>query len=457
MTEPAMRSLLLAIRRATAHLRIYGPTHEVTEAAFRDIADAADSLIGSAARMMITVLDRTLYVNRAPMAGISLEFNGMIGEMEARGVESITFEAPVQAADCGELARFLRGGSDRPGGSVVLNEDSWARVDLNDSPTEGLRHAYTDSLVALRSLGGAVKSGTGLELAHASRAVRSLLEQVVAQPEAALLLTTIKSHHEYTFYHSVNTAILAIALGRLVGLDHDDQFVLGVGALLHDIGKIGVSAAILEHPGRLRPEDWAEIKLHPQIGAEAILAAAGHGIEPAAVVAYEHHAGFDGGGYPTIPHHDHTAPDRHVAKSGASLHLFSRLVAVADTYDAVTTRRSYRRAETPNRAVHLLLKGAGRSHDPDAVHAFISMMGVHPPGSRLLLDDGRIAVAIQSTGDSAARPIAAVVVDADGNTLAQPVLIQLDPRRIVDQIPPLHQSIDPSYLIERLRGGIFAA
>ena len=60
MTEPAMRSLLLAIRRATAHLRIYGPTHEVTEAAFRDIADAADSLIGSAARMMITVLDRTL-------------------------------------------------------------------------------------------------------------------------------------------------------------------------------------------------------------------------------------------------------------------------------------------------------------------------------------------------------------------------------------------------------------
>jgi putative nucleotidyltransferase with HDIG domain len=439
------------------HRRIYGAEHELATTAFTDMAVAADTLIGASAKVMITLLDHTLYVDRTPMAGISLEFNGLITDLQNRGVESLIFETPVRPSDCGALAAFLGGAGDPPAGSIVLNEGSWARTDLEASPTEDLRHAYTTSLIALRSVGAAVQSGTGLELLHTTAAVRSLLEQVIAQPEAAFLLTTIKSHHEYTFYHSVNTAILAIALGRLIGLDREDQLVLGVGALLHDIGKIRVSASILQHPGRLRPGDWAEIKLHPRIGAEAIIAASGRGIEAAAVVALEHHAGFDGAGYPTIPdgHHDH---DGHTArKAGSSLHLFSRIVAVVDTYDAVTTRRSYRRAERPSTALHLLLSGAGRSHDPDCVQAFIGMMGVYPPGSRLLLDDGRIAVAIHSTGGSATHPTAAIVTDADGKPLAQPELIQIDPRRVVDQLSPGDHTIDPSALIERIQGGPFAA
>ncbi|HLE39734.1 MAG TPA: HD-GYP domain-containing protein [Acidimicrobiia bacterium] len=457
MTEPAIRSLLAAIRRAAAHHRIYGAGHELTQVAFTDVAAAADKLIGNSAKTMITLLDHTLYVDRAPMAGISLEFNGMIEDLQQRGIESIIFEAPVRPADCGALAAFLGRVGDPPTGSVVLNEDSWARTDLEDSPTEDLRHAYTTSLIALRSLGEAVQSGSGLELSHATSAVRSLLEQVMSQPEAAFLLTTIKSHHEYTFYHSVNTSILAIALGRFIGLDQEDQLVLGVGALLHDIGKIGVSASILQYPGRLRSEDWAEIKLHPQVGAEAIIAASERGMEAAAVVAFEHHAGFDGAGYPTIPVDRHADQGHTTGKSGASLHLFSRLVAVADTYDAVTTRRAYRRAESPSRALHLLLTGAGRSHDPDFVQAFIGMMGVYPPGSRLLLDDGRIAVAIRSTGESMTRPTAAIVADAQGNALAHPELVQIDPKRIVDQISPRDQNIDASPLIEQLEAGASAA
>jgi hypothetical protein len=118
MTEPAMRSLLLAIRRATAHLRIYGPTHEVTEAAFRDIADAADSLIGSAARMMITVLDRTLYVNaprwrESPRVQRDDRRDG--GKSRVDHVRG-----PVQTADCGELAGFSGSGRSSRGRSFSM-------------------------------------------------------------------------------------------------------------------------------------------------------------------------------------------------------------------------------------------------------------------------------------------------------------------------------------------------
>jgi HD-GYP domain-containing protein (c-di-GMP phosphodiesterase class II) len=457
MIDTAIRPLFTAIRRATTHRRIYGPDHELTATAFDEVATAANKLIGGSAKAMITLLDHTLYVDRTPMPGISLEFNGLIADLQGRGVESIVFETPVRSTDCGSLAAFLGGVGDPPTGSITLNVGSWARTDLDAPPTEDLRHAYTSSLTALRSAGAAVQTGSRFELTQATGAVRSLLQQVMAQPEAAFLLTTIKSHHEYTFYHSVNTSILAIGLGRLIGLDQEDQLVLGVGALLHDIGKIGVSASILQHPGRLRAEDWAEIKLHPRVGAEAIIAASGRGMEAAAVVSLEHHAGFDGAGYPTIPHDHHHPHDHGERKSGTSLHLFSRIVAVADTYDAVTTRRSYRRAERPSIALQLLLNGSGRSHDPDCVQAFIGMMGVYPPGSRFLLDDGRIAVAIRSTGGSATRPTAAIVAEANGKAPAQLEFIEIDPRHVVDQLSPGDQAFDPTSLIDQLQTGIVAA
>ena len=98
-------------------------------------------------------------------------------------------------------------------------------------------------------------------------------------------------------------------------------------------------------------EQWAEIKLHPQEGAAAILAAAAPGQEIAAVVAFEHHARFDRQGYPGMTY-------------SRPAHFFSRLVSTADTYDALTTRRSYRRAETPNRALRVLLQGGGTLYDP---------------------------------------------------------------------------------------------
>ena len=172
------------------------------------------------------------------------------------------------------------------------------------------------------------------------------------------------------------------------------------------------------------------------------------------MVAFEHHAGFDGAGYPTIPNPSHEGHHHGngEGKLGTDLHLFSRLAAVVDTYDAITTRRSYRRAESPNRALQALLNGAGRSHDPDAVQAFIGLMGVYPPGSRLLLNDGRIAVVIRSISGPADRPNAAALVGADGNPLERPELIQIDSGDIADQLSIDGQESDPAQLLDLLTG-----
>ena len=213
-------------------------------------------------------------------------------------------------------------------GTIRLNTSPFSVSDLQSGEQmSGLRTSYARSLDVLRGIGMAVGVSQEFDLSGASMVVEDLLEQTISQPGASMLLSTMKSHDEYTFYHSVNVCILSITLGRAIGLDEASLGTMALGALLHDIGKVRVDASILQYPGRLDPHQWAEIKLHPQEGAAAILAAADPGQEVAAVVALEHHARFDGAGYRGGERRDQ--------------HLFSRVVTAVDAYDALTTRRSY--------------------------------------------------------------------------------------------------------------------
>jgi len=442
MSETSVQALLTALKRSSAHFRLYGPGHHMTEEAHLAVATEADRLVGTAKRAVLSLIGDTIYLDGHPLAATSLSFNGMINNLKDREVESVAFEAPVDPDDCAELAALIsdQGDGPSPGSTVVLNDDERTHEDVPLSGTEDVRSAYTGSIEVLRSIGASMRQGTTIDLARSTSAVQGLLDQLVSQPGAAFLLTTMKSHHEYTFYHSVNTAIHSLALGRLAGLDEDDQLLLGMGALLHDIGKIGIGVEILGKPGGLNPSDWVEIKRHPQLGGEAILAAAKQGQEAAAIVAFEHHLRFDGMGYPATAR-------RHLSRP---LHFFSRLVAVTDTYDALTTRRSYRRAETPIRALSVLLNGAGTTYDPDFVYAFTRMLGLYPPGTLLRLRTGIIAMVTHPSDDPGTPPFGVIVADSDGATLIDPESVVLEKDDIVDQVSPTVVGIDPSLLLDQL-------
>ena len=267
-------------------------------------------------------------------------------------------------------------------------------------------------------------------------AVEGLFEQSMSQSSASLLLSTVKSHDEYTFYHSVNACILALAIGRMIGVDRHHLIPIGVGAVLHDIGKTAVSTSVLNYPGRLNDEQWKEITLHPQEGALAILAAGGPGHEISATVAFEHHARFDGNGYPGISRQRRP-------------HVYSRLVAVADTYDAITTRRSYRRAETPNHALNALLSGAGSGYDPDLVRTFIDLMGIYPPGSILETSSGALAVVVSKSSDPGGPLDSLLVRDPAGNDI-EPEPYALQPDDVTRQLLAQQVDIDPAALLENV-------
>jgi HD-GYP domain-containing protein (c-di-GMP phosphodiesterase class II) len=432
VNEGLVQDFLQAFRRVSRQIGLYPEDHPLTEEALQGAGIALASLAGVSSELVLALRDNAFYLDGVLLPHTSLEFNSLNQEMKQRDIRAVTFLLPVSPSDLFDLAAFVAGSSDDlpAEGSIRLNDNVAGDGGEDMSP---LRHSYAGSLHVLRSTSDSMAREGAFDLGSVMSSVESLVDASLSFSRAALLLSTVKSHDEYTFYHSVNTCILTLSLGKLIGLDADELVPIGVGALLHDIGKTTISTRILNHPGQLSPEYWQQVEAHPQEGAQAIFAAAGPGHEVAATVALEHHSRFDGGGYPHVN-------ERRIPQ------LFSSMVAVVDVYDALTTRRRYRRAETPNRALQTLLGEAGASHNPDMVRAFIQLMGIYPPGSILRRSVGDVVVVTGTNGEGT-RLEGVVAIDNSGGKI-EPEPVVIDTEDVVEQLLPDRCGIDPASLLE---------
>jgi putative nucleotidyltransferase with HDIG domain len=190
--------------------------------------------------------------------------------------------------------------------------------------------------------------------------VDTLTSAMRRESKLFLPLVPLKQTDQYTTVHSMNTSVLAIALGEFMHLSGPEVRVVGEAALLHDVGKVVVPPDILNKPGKLDDREWQEIVRHPVEGAR-ILLNSGQGLEVAAVAAYEHHLRWDGGGYPDL-------------KFKRPPHRVSQLVHLCDAYDAMRTKRPFQDPLPPDVIIDILLKGKGSNFDPDLVDLFVSMI-----------------------------------------------------------------------------------
>lgn len=173
------------------------------------------------------------------------------------------------------------------------------------------------------------------------------------------LARAIDAKSRWTAGHSERVTAMALRLGRTVGLSEADLSTLERGGLLHDVGKIGVPARILDAPGPLSRDEWTQVREHPTIGGrilEPIRAFA-----PALPIVLQHHERWDGLGYPS-------------GRAGAQIHPLARILAVADTYDAMASARPYRAALPEEVVLDEIRRGSGTQFEPRLVDAFLEMM-----------------------------------------------------------------------------------
>jgi HD-GYP domain-containing protein (c-di-GMP phosphodiesterase class II) len=179
------------------------------------------------------------------------------------------------------------------------------------------------------------------------------------------LYTALKARDAYTAQHSDRTTQLARALGKSCGLDGRQLDILTMGAALHDIGKIGVPDAVLLKPGPLTADEWTLMKQHPDLGAQIVSSIDDDGIQEVTAAVRHHHEGFDGSGYPD-------------GLAGENIPVLARVITLADSYDAMATRRPYRHPLEHSQILDILLGPACKQYDPWMLDKFLQMIASSP-------------------------------------------------------------------------------
>ncbi|MFZ5351742.1 MAG: HD-GYP domain-containing protein [Bacillota bacterium] len=262
-----------------------------------------------------------------------------------------------------------------------------------------------EARIAVKHAMDSMKMRNSLNIKQARNVVGKIVDELMNVPDAMVNLQDLKTTDNYTFNHSANVCVLSVITGISMGYDKERLRQLGLGALLHDIGKVKIPQEILNKPASLTPEEFEEIKKHSSYGYE-ILKRSMDLSTYASYVALTHHERYNGSGYP-------------LGLRGEEIHEFSRIVAVADVYDALTSDRVYKKRSNINDAIEYLIGMGYHQFDYGIVRNFIEHIAIYPSGVCVKLNTGEIAIVVDVNKKYPNRPIVRIFKDRDGNEIKE--------------------------------------
>lgn len=252
------------------------------------------------------------------------------------------------------------------------------------------RELYDDAKTVVKNQFAEVKQGGKVDGQAAESSVTDMISSIFQNRDAYLSLSRLKSFDEYTFHHSVNVAVLSLNLAVTLGILERELLRLGIGAILHDMGKVLIPDGLVQKRGPLDPKEFEVVKTHSLHGAKLLLDARGVPVDCAAV-PLSHHERYDGSGYP-----------RHV--SGPGVGKFGLITAIADVYDAMTSDRPYQKGMPPTLALKKIYEWSGTHFHPLYVQRFIQCVGIYPVGTVVRLDTPQLGVVLRQNRGNLLRP-----------------------------------------------------
>jgi HD-GYP domain-containing protein (c-di-GMP phosphodiesterase class II) len=434
------RALLVSIHGAQRALKLYPVENAAVQRALDELQSVATAVCAREGSIEIRLASDFIFVNQTRLR-LGLDnfaaFSGFVSLMKSCGVGLLRIDEGVTrqewqaflsilaalptAADPEERLELLtqrmqqadvvrlavgpasEGGASGGGdGGGVGGEEGIARA----------KRTYAHGVAVARDVVQGVRMGRMPSTRRLKRAIQVIVDQVMDNELSITGLTTLREYDEYTFTHSVNVCIFAVALGKRLGLDRLQLYDLGLAALLHDIGKARLDSAILNKVSSLNDDEWRAMQTHPWLGTLTLFKMREGEELPyrAILAAHEHHMKVDLSGYPRT-----VRPRR--------LGLFTRLVSVADGYDAATTRRVYQNVPWEADAVlKEMWFNPGRGYDPTLVKALINLLGIYPVGTCVILDTFEVAIVAGPSPDpdQLHRPIVRIAVEESGARVPPP-------------------------------------
>ena len=415
-------------------------THEVSNQAFqrqlRDFMELLHRMIDEEGREEVALVSVADYFylngNRIKAQATLLSvYHSMMNEFERRALGGIRFLHGVNEAELERFFQLFLGAEDTalaerlpeavreasiqhvvPVPAVELDaEDIAEPIDQKDPQSERGRakRVFWRAVLGTRRIVLRARQNGRPDLRQAKRLVQPVVDSIMRHEYSVVGLTAIKDHDEYTYAHCVNVSILSVGMGQVLGLPRQVLADLGVAALLHDIGKISIPGDVLRKPAALSAEEWLMMRRHPIEGVKMMCRMPG--VTQLTLdtmrVCLEHHMNFDRTGYPEV--------EREWGQA-----TLSRIVAVADVFDAMTAHRAYhRRPYSAFEGLQHLLGPTRVNFDPAVLWALVRTVGLYPAGSVLHVDSGHVVLSMSPNPADVRRPNCRVLVHPDGAAAAE--------------------------------------
>jgi putative nucleotidyltransferase with HDIG domain len=445
--------LLIRFHIVTKNARLYETNNTLFQEQVQSLCDSLDVFLKEGQEASFEVRHSALFFNgtrlKFVMATYAI-FKYILEEFRVRDIGALTFKPGLTPKDLGLfIAAFGKKekSEEPPFEKLAADLDAAGVQNIGLQkvlPAETFASLHRDtarvfflSIVHLKEAFERDRKNEKLTLNTTRRLMQSIFNHLVDNESFLLGLTNLKNFDEYTLNHSVNVCVLALALGRRLGLNHGELVDLGLAAFFHDLGKLDTPLDILNKPAELNDEERDIIERHTHQGAEKLLHLREFNRLPlrAIHVALEHHIKEDLTGYP-----------RYFKRR--DVNLFSKIVKVVDFFDAITSKRVYRaKAFTRAEALSLMLQNIGTEFNPLILKSFVHLLGVFPVGTMVALDTGEIGIVFDANPETRflLRPKVKLITDAEGNRIDGSLtdLAEVDPQ--TDLYPrTIVKSLDPA-------------
>lgn len=233
--------------------------------------------------------------------------------------------------------------------------------------------------------------------------ISQILEELLSKDVLLIDMINLKTYDGYTFYHSVNVAIISLVIGIELGIEDDRLKKLGMGALFHDIGKMFVDVNILNKKAKLTTEEFKEIKNHSRYGYEYIKGKLELDQDIFECIL-QHHERYNGTGYPN------KIKDK-------KINIFARIITICDVYDALVSNRTYREGILPSEAIEYIMANSGIMFDPKIVKVFVKKVVPFSIGTIVKLSNGLVGIVARNYEQYGMRPSIKVLRDINDNEI----------------------------------------
>lgn len=278
-----------------------------------------------------------------------------------------------------------------------------------------------------------IRLGKHSEMESIEPAIRGVVDSIFRNSGALIQLGGIRTKDQYTFAHSVNVCALLTSFARTLKLGNDITRQIGIGGMLHDIGKMRVPDTILNKPERLTEVEFDEMRRHVQHGVDILGEVSW--ISPISLqVTAQHHERYDGSGYPA-------------GLKGDQISQFGQMATIVDVYDALTSVRVYHRAMPPAMAIRKIQEWSGQYFNVELVSHFIRSVGIFPLGTLVRLESGLLAIVVEHSGANLLNPVVRVVYDTVKRSRGEPYDLDLSLQsadRITGYESPGKWGLDPA-------------